>query len=311
VNVISAQPTKLTVVGLGEILWDMLPAGRQLGGGPTNFSYISHLLGNRAIVASRIGADPAGDDIRAALLRLGLASSHLQSDAHHPTGKVEVLVDAAGQPQFRVHENVAWDFLEWTPAWRSLASSADVVCFGTLAQRSPASRSTIAHFVRATPARALRVFDVNLRAPFYTTEIIADSLTMANVLKLNHEELPLVAGLLSLPFDDDETCARRLLKHYGLRLVCVTRGAHGSLLVDASSTSEHPGFPVRVVDTVGAGDAFTASLAHHLGRGAPLPAINAAANRLAAWVSSRPGGTPALEGRALQESLKAVGNLEY
>jgi fructokinase len=307
----SAEPTILTVIGLGEILWDMLPAGRQLGGAPTNFSYISHLLGDRAIVASRTGTDPAGDDVRAALLRLGLAPSHLQSDAQHPTGKVEVVVDAAGQPQFRVEENVAWDFLEWTPAWQSLASSADVVCFGTLAQRSLLSRSAIAQFVRATPASALRVFDVNLRAPFYTADIIAESLSMANVLKLNHEELPLVAGLLSLPFDGDEPCARRLLKEFGLRLVCVTRGAHGSLLVDVSSTSEHPGFPVRVIDTVGAGDAFTASLAHHLARGAPLAAINAAANRLAAWVSSRPGGTPALEGRTLQEWLKSVGDLEH
>jgi fructokinase len=191
----------LTVVGLGETLWDMLPAGKQLGGAPTNFSYMSGLLGDRGIVASRIGADATGIEIAATLSQLGVAAQYLQRDGQHPTGTVAVEVGGDGQPHFTIQERVAWDFLEWTAEWQSLASAADIVCFGTLAQRSAASRSTIERFVRATRGDALRVFDVNLRAPFYTAGVLAASLQMATVLKLNHEELPLLAGMLGLPRD--------------------------------------------------------------------------------------------------------------
>src|SRR5262249_2605857 len=124
------------IVGLGELLWDMLPAGKQLGGAPANFAYISMLLGNEGIVASRIGSDALGNEARNRLLQLGVATSFLQHDAVHPTGTVQVQVDHAGQPKFGIAERVAWDFMEWTPEWRTLASEADAICFGSLAQRS-------------------------------------------------------------------------------------------------------------------------------------------------------------------------------
>ena len=139
-----------TVVGLGEILWDMLPSGRQLGGAPANFAYCSHLLGDRGVVASRVGSDNLGADIRQSLLALGLTDQFLQVDPEHPTSTVQVQVDAEGQPRFEIVDQVAWDFLEWTPTWKALAQSADAVCFGSLAQRHSQSRETILKFVEAT-----------------------------------------------------------------------------------------------------------------------------------------------------------------
>ncbi len=255
----------LIIVGLGESLWDLLPGGKQLGGAPTNFAYMCNLLGDRGTVASRIGQDALGEEIAQTLEQLGVNPRYLQRDPQHPTGSVEVHVQSDGQPSYTIREHVAWDFLEWTPQWEELAAEADVVCFGTLAQRSAVSQATIGQFVRRATG-ALRVFDVNLRAPFYSEAVVRHSLEQADVLKLNDLELPVMAHLLGIPFQGERQCAQALLTAHGLKLVCVTRGARGSLLLNASQVSEHPGFRVNVADTVGAGDAFTACLAHHIAR---------------------------------------------
>lgn len=294
------------VAGLGEVLWDLLPTGKQLGGAPTNFAYMTSLLGDEGIVTSRVGRDPLGQEIVETATRLGLGIQDVQFDEIHPTGTVNVTVDDAGQPRFTITESVAWDFLEWTPAWKELAGQTDVVCFGSLAQRSSTSRETIGHFLRALPENALRIFDVNLRQKFFSAEVLAESCHSANVVKLNHEELPVVAGLLGLTYGNEETCARRLLDRFGLRLICITRGGGGSFLANSSEVSTHPGYKIKVADTVGAGDAFTACLAHHYLRGASLAEINEQANQFAAWVASQPGGTPSLKGRSLQETLKQI-----
>jgi fructokinase len=299
------SPRALNMVGLGESLWDLLPDGKQLGGAPTNFAYMCNLLGDRGIVASRIGNDALGDQIASTLEQLQVNTSYMQRDPNHPTGSVAVQFEAEGQPSYTIREGVAWDFLEWTPEWARLASQADVVCFGTLAQRSPLSRAAIQQFVRSAGA-ALRIFDVNLRPPFYSEAVLRQSLELAQVLKLNDLELPVVAGLLGIAFRGEHECAQRLLTTHGLKLVCVTRGAQGSLLVDSSRVSEHPGFRVSVADTVGAGDAFTACMAHHVARHASLETINAEANRFAAWVASRHGGTPSLAGQPLHDALSAI-----
>src|SRR2546423_985629 len=146
-----------TVIGLGEILWDVFPSGRRLGGAPANFAYCSHLLGDSGIIASRTGDDELGRELRHVLVDAGLSNRGVQEDVTHPTGTVQVQVSGAGQPSFRILEPVAWDFLEWNESWQALAHSADTVCFGTLAQRSPVSRATILRFLDATPDPALRV----------------------------------------------------------------------------------------------------------------------------------------------------------
>jgi len=295
------------VVGLGELLWDLLPAGKQLGGAPANFAYITSLLGDNGIPASRLGQDALG---AAAIRRLGelaLPTEFIQKDTDHPTGTVQVEVDGAGQPRFEISGSVAWDFLDWTPQWQTLAHQADAVCFGSLAQRSEHSRATVRKFVLASGRNAVRVFDVNLRQSFYTAQVLAESMKLATIVKLNHEELPRIMRLFELEHHREEDSARRLLSLHDLKLVCVTRGNGGSLLISAGECSEHPGFRVKVADTVGAGDAFTAAIVHGYLRGTSLARINENANRVGAWVASQSGATPAPKAAGLEQTLAEVG----
>lgn len=280
-----------TVVGLGELLWDLLPSGEQMGGAPANFAYMSALLGDRGVVASRVGADALGAKAVERLTQAGLITSHVQVDDHHATGTVRVWLDEQAKPTFTITEDVAWDFMEWTANWQALAAQADAVCFGSLAQRSPQSRTTIRQFIEATRSDALTFFDVNLRAPFYSAEVLTESLRLARVVKLNDEEVRVVMKLCGLSGSDEDDL-RRLMRAYDLEMVCVTRGEHGSLLVTNAEAAVHPGFRLDAVDTVGAGDAFSAAVVHHYLRGATLERISDAANRLGAWVATQPGGMP-------------------
>lgn len=298
---------KHTIVGLGELLWDLLPSGKQLGGAPANFAYITNLLGDVGIPASRVGHDPLGDQGLARLIHLGVSAEFVQYDPIYPTGTVKVEVGAGGQPRFDIMAPVAWDFLEWTPAWRKLAEKADAVCFGSLAQRSPQSRSTICSFLKSTRLEAIRIFDVNLRQNFYTAPILADSMKLATIAKLNHEELPRIADLLDLGKSSEKDSAKQLLSSHDLKLVCVTRGNGGSMLLSHDDCNEHPGFSVKVADTVGAGDAFTAAMVHGYLRGKSLAQINDTANRIGAWVASQSGATPTLKTHGLAQTLAEIG----
>ena len=294
--------SKFKIVGLGEVLWDVFPTHKQLGGAPANFAYISNLLGDEAIVASRVGTDDSGDEIVHRLESLGLDASYLQRDAVHATGTVKVEVGGDGQPRFEITQGVAWDFLEWTLELKALAAEADAVCFGSLAQREVQSRETIHQFVAATRKNAVRVFDVNLRQAFYSAEVLMASAEEADILKLNREEIPAVMLALRAPALDELQSARLLCRHFGLKLVCVTRGAAGSLLVTPSAYDEHPGYRVTVADTVGAGDAFTATLVHHYLRGSSLATMNDAANQMGAWVASQSGATPAIDREQIEKA---------
>ena len=297
---------KHIIVGLGELLWDLLPAGKQLGGAPANFAFITSLLGDEGIPASRLGQDELGEEALLRLRELALPTAFIQEDANHPTGTVQVEVDAAGQPRFEISESVAWDFLEWTPQWQRLAQQADAVCFGSLAQRSEHSRATIRKFVLASQPNSVRVFDVNLRQNFYTAQILGESMKLATIVKVNHEELPKIMRLFELEHRSEEDSARRLLSLHDLKLVCVTRGNSGSLLVSHDECSEHPGFKVKVADTVGAGDAFTAALVHGYLRRTPLVQVNESANRVGAWVASQSGATPAPKAGGMEQTLAAI-----
>jgi fructokinase len=305
------MPDDFTIVGLGELLWDIFHEGKQLGGAPANFAYMTNLLGDTGIVASRVGKDALGNEARQRLKNLGLQTSFLQGDADHPTGTVKVDVDPSGQPTFRIAETVAWDFLEWTLEWRSLAQQADAVCFGSLAQRCPQSRDTIRAFLKAMRPGTTRVFDVNLRQNFYSAKDLAESATLAEIIKVNHEELPVVAKLLGLPFLYDETrTAQWLRETYKSKLVCITRGARGSLVVSEDEISDHSGYRVYVSDTVGAGDAYTAALVYHYLRHASLSTLNEAANQMGAWVASQTGATPPKDPIQLEKVRAAIGNEE-
>ncbi len=293
-----------TIVGLGELIWDLLPGGKQLGGAPTNFAYVSRLLGDESIVASRTGADELGREASARLARMGISTGHLQHDAQHPTGTVGVHVDAQGEAIFAVNGNSAWDYLEWTPQWEELAARTDAVCFGTLGQRAPGARATIKRFLDAMRADSLRIFDVNLRHSFFDAHLLADSLQSASIFKLNCAELPLVAAMLKLEDADERTLANQIRQDFNLELVAITRGARGSLLVSAAESIEHAGFQVEVADTIGAGDAFAAVLSHGWLRRAPLTKISEAANRMGAWVATQIGATPEIAPGAFESLLE-------
>ena len=282
---------KSRVLGIGEILWDLLPSGKQLGGAPANFAYHAHALGAETRVVSRVGSDPLGLEILARLAALGLPTDGVGVDASAPTGTVSVEVQADGQPRFTIHENVAWDRIAVDAASLEFAAHADALCFGSLAQRCSVSRAAIRQVIAKTPAAALRVFDINLRQHFYSRELIESSLALANALKLNETELPMLAEMFALAGDSRAQLAA-LAQRFELRAIALTRGAHGSLLLAEGTWSEHAGLPAKVVDAVGAGDAFTAAWTLGLLARQPLDEINVRANQLAAYVCTQPGATP-------------------
>lgn len=273
-------------------------------------------LGNHAAILSRIGRDELGRKVVERLDPLPADTSFLQMDPAQVTGRVTVSFDD-GQPHYTIHEPAAWDSLELTDRWVQLAERADAICFGSLAQRSAQSRQTIQALAAQTSDSCVRLFDVNLRPPFYSSEVIQESLELATVIKMNDSEAPKVLELLGMPALSGLpaqaesasvplrfTVERRglirlgaewlLAKFPSLQMVAVTRGARGSLLVTRHEWHVHPGFPVQVVDTVGAGDAFTAAMTHYLLRGARLSTLNEAGNRWGAWAVSQSGAMPPL-----------------
>jgi fructokinase len=299
------------ILGLGELLWEVPEAGPRaaslagegpqpmgVGGAPAHFAVMASLLGDHAAILSRIGRDDLGRRAMDCLDPLPVDASFLQVDPKHVTGRVMVEFKD-GQPHATIHQPAAWDFLELSDEWVQLAERANAICFGSLAQRCPESRQTIQTLAAQTSAECIRVFDVNLRPPFYCGETIQESLELATVLKMNDAEAPLILGLLGLPggeaADELRLGAERLLGEFPmLKMVAVTRGSHGSLLVTREGWHEHPGIPVKVADTIGAGDAFTAALTHYLLRGADLATLNEAGNRWGGWMASQAGVLPAL-----------------
>jgi len=338
------------VLGIGEILWDLLPEGKHVGGAPANFAFHVAQLGADGRVVSCVGGDPLGDELLEVLRTRGLSTDGVAVLPDRPTGTVTVEVDAHGKPTFTIHQGVAWDHMPTTDTMLDWARQAAAVCYGTLFARSETSRATLLRLLDATPPDCLRVFDVNLRQHYYDAKTLTIGLEAANVLKLNDEELPIIARLLRIgsEFDDamaegdiipehetpesvfdeetttppgrgsaeDTVISRRsdchpcgdcgdvdatviaviqaLLSRFSLKLVALTRGARGSMLVSPTECRSHPGVSTDVADTIGAGDAFTAAMTVGLLGGTPLETIAARANQLAAYVSSQKGATPTL-----------------
>ena len=287
----SARPI---IVGLGEVLWDVYPDAAHFGGAPANFACHAAGLGAESWMVSAVGADELGDRARAALREHRVHCAHLAQVPHHATGTVLVRLDAAGVASYAFAADTAWDHLSWTDDLAALAARCDAVWFGTLGQRSPVSRDTIRRFVEATPRTALRVFDVNLRQHFYDRETIDASLRIATALKLNDDELPVVAELCGIHAATPREMLGELMTRHDLRLAALTRGPLGSLLISANEWDECPAPRANVVDTVGAGDAFTATLVTDFLRGLPLAKINRHANAVASHVCAQNGATPRL-----------------
>lgn len=282
------------VIGLGELLWDIFPDGRRPGGAPANVAFHASQLGCEGVVVSRVGQDPLGDELLSYLAQQGLSTQWIQRDPTHPTGTVTVQMNRDGSPRYTIHENVAWDYLEFEPGLEEFMRSAAAVCFGTLAQRSHSSRRTIRKALAATSKECLIVYDVNLRRPFVKRDWVEESLVGVHIVKLTMEELHELADLLALGLSDPVPFARVLQDHFGVETVCLTQGRQGCLLIDRQGVLSVPGVSVKVADPVGAGDAFTAALIYSRLRGWGREKGAAFANRCGAMVAERPGAMPSL-----------------
>ena len=283
------------IIGVGEVLFDLLPEGKQLGGAPANFAYHATCLGGNGVAVSAVGCDAFGDEIIEILTAKGVNHHIARVDA--PTGTVRVTLDERGIPCYEICEGVAWDKLQLSDEVLSLASRCDAICFGTLAQRSEVSRKAIYSLIEAIPAErdALIIYDINLRQHYYSKEFIETSLRYCNILKINDEEFATVATMLELATDDFEVGARKLIERYELRMVIVTCGENGSIIVTEDEVSQLDTPKVNVVDTVGAGDSFTAALCVALLQGKPLREVHRKAVEVAAFVCSNVGAMPPYE----------------
>ena len=289
----SEDMNRPVVIGLGEVLWDVFPDGKRPGGAPANFAFQANQLGCNGVVVSRVGRDELGTELVDFLTSKGLRTSAIQLDDEFPTGKVTVSFNEKNQPEYVIHEDVAWDRLEFNDKLKSVVEMADAICFGSLAQRTETSRKAIQQAVASTSYECLRVFDVNIRQDYYDLETIENSLKLANVLKLNDEEVHLLAPKMNRPTDEREF-SQSLVDDKIVDVVCVTRGSKGCLLTDDSQVVEVKGSPVEVADTVGAGDAFTAGLTFSLLSKRSLKECGEFANRIGGLVASHQGAMPEL-----------------
>jgi fructokinase len=280
------------IVGLGEILWDVFSEGPRFGGAPANFACHASALGAQALMVSAVGRDVLGDQAISQLQRHGVDARYVQRLPNYSTGQVQVRLDDAGQPHYEFGRDEAWDHIQWSDDLEQLAQRSAAVCFGTLAQRSATSRHTVQRFVAASRPDVLRIFDINLRPPS-DVATIEPCLALANVLKLNDEELRLLARRVDAAGDPAAQVAR-VAERFDLQVVAVTFGSRGALLYRGGEFSRYQGDEVVVQDTVGAGDSFTAALTLGLLRGLSLDTINQHACQVAAYVCTQPGATPHL-----------------
>ena len=290
---------KDTIVGIGEALWDCLPEGRKLGGAPANFAYHIGQFGWRSKVVSAVGNDALGDEILQVFQKVKLPYDIAK--VVQPTGTVQVTLSADGIPSYEICEDVAWDNIPWTEELSALAARTKAVCFGSLAQRSPVSRQTIMRFLASMDEDTERIYDINLRQHFYSLEVIEESLRQATMLKLNDEEIVIVANLLGLNGSIEEQCRQILHRYPLLRLVVLTCGAIGSYVFSADETSYIETLKVKVADTVGAGDSFTATFVAHILAGVSVSEAHKKAVAVSAYVCTQHGAMP-----KLPEDLKNI-----
>ncbi len=282
---------KNRILCVGEILWDALPKGLFLGGAPFNVACHLHMLGKEVIMVSRVGKDVLGDQVIRRMKQKGISTRYIQFDAKHSTGIVNVTLDQLDNPSYEIVEPVAWDFIELTDELVQVAKQAKMIVFGSLAQRDPVSRHTIQELRKLNP---LTVFDINLRSPYLSPEIVKESLLDSCIIKLNEDELLRLAGWFHLQGEPRET-AVQLAEKFDCQTICVTKGANGAALWHKGVWSEHEGFEVEVKDTVGAGDAFLAALLSGILSGDENNKILEFANAVGAFVVSSDGPTPLID----------------
>ena len=286
------MPDSPRVLGIGELLWDISPEGKHLGGAPGNFAYHVQQQGISAAPVSAVGDDDLGRELLETLRGRDVSTDFIATLENKPTSTVDVELDD-GKPTYTIHENVAWDAIPKSDALLVAAREADAICYGTLAQRAPTSRATIQATLKAVKPTCMTVFDVNLRQSFYNADVVRAGLEHATAFKLSDEEVPEVAKLLELPAGDDAFAKALFDAFHRLTLLIVTRGGDGSTVTRRDGESST--LPVErgtVVSTVGAGDSFTAGLVASLLKGRPLREAHERATKLASHVVASPGAMP-------------------
>lgn len=282
------------IIGIGEVLWDVLPEGKKIGGAPANFAYHVSQFGFDSRVVSAIGDDGWGDEILS-----DFNDKHLHGPIEkvpYPTGTVQVELDPNGIPAYNIRENVAWDNIPFTEELEKLARKTSAVCFGSLAQRSEVSRATIHRFLDMMPQEEglYKIFDVNLRQDFYTKEILHRSMQKCNILKINDEELEIIGRMFDNPAIGQQEQCRNLMEKYALKILILTCGTNGSYVFTPEIMSFVSTPRVEVADTVGAGDSFTATFTAALLKGKNISEAHRLAVDVSAYVCTQEGAMPAL-----------------
>lgn len=284
---------KKLIIGLGEVLWDVLPEGKKLGGAPANFAYFTQQFGNDAIAVSAIGNDDLGGETIEALNSNGL--KFITPRVNFPTGSVSVKLDAQGVPTYTINQGVAWDNIPFTDEMEKAAGKCDAVCWGTLAQRSETSRNSINKFINFTSDECLRIFDINLRGNFYTKDIIKESLNKCKVLKINDEEFPIVTELFGYGKPAYQDGCQHFMKDFYIETIILTCGATGSYAFTANGECSYIETPkVKVADTVGAGDSFTGTFCSAILANLPIKEAHRLAVEVSAYVCTQNGAMPKL-----------------
>lgn len=280
------------IASFGEILFDVYPEKELLGGAPFNFLYHIHALTGEGIFISRIGNDDRGTTIRTFLEQHAIEREHVQIDLHHPTGAAFVEMGKNGIPSFTIAEETAYDFIEPNAATLDMVERCDMLNFGTLVQRSDVSRATL-YELSQKAARCF--FDVNLRQQYYSTEILQRSFILADIVKLNDEELKTIHSLFfSSPFSL-ETSPRELMEKFSLTHLAVTLGEYGSWIWTPKKKYFHKSTAPVVRDTVGAGDAFAAMMCLGIVKGWSIELLHERASAFSAAVCGIDGALPLSE----------------
>ncbi len=291
---------KKVIVGLGEVLWDMLPEGKKLGGATTNFAFFTGLFGNEALAVSAVGTDDLGTETLCALKSHGL--EFVIPRVPFPTGTVPVELDSLGVPTYIIKEGAAWDNIPFTPEMGNVARRCDAVCWGSLAQRSEVSRQSILKFIGMVPEKCLRIFDINLRGNFYTKEVVENSLRLCNILKINDEEFEIVTKMFGYAHNTFAEGCRAIIADYNLDMLVLTCGATGSYVFKADGETSYLDTPkVEVADTVGAGDSFTGTFCSALLAGISMKKAHRLAVDVSAFVCTQNGAMPQLPQQLITE----------
>jgi fructokinase len=304
------DPMQKSILAFGETLWDLLPSGPALGGAPFNLAYRVHSLGDRSLMVTRLGRDDLGQGAFESISALGMDTSFVQWDDKHPTGTVEVTFDEARNPHFRIIPDVAYDFIEWNDQLSRMAGEADCICFGTVAQRAQTSRRTLRRLLEES-ADTLKLLDLNLRPDCYYKETIVESLQRAQILKLNLQEAHYLAELFEISDPSLAGFCGEMLPMWNLTHCLVTLGEYGVFAASESEQVYLPGYAIQPVDTVGAGDAFSAGFLHAFLQEKPLAECCRFGNALGAMVALQHGATtpvsvPALEAFLRTEAPKKI-----